>query len=90
MSGAAALHDLDVAIYDVTGRRIATIARGPVAASSGGVVSLAWDGRDAGGLPQRLGEIETGLARHHHIQDQQIEMQALQLGARLRGIVDLQ
>ena len=38
-------------------------------------------------LPQRFGEFEAGLARHHHVEDEQIEMQAAELGARVRGIV---
>ena len=36
-------------------------------------------------LADRLREIEAGLARHHHVEDQEIEAQAAELGARLRG-----
>ncbi|MFT3878463.1 MAG: hypothetical protein QM703_02250 [Gemmatales bacterium] len=34
--------------------------------------------------PDRAREIEAGFARHHHVEDQQIEMQAFELGARIR------
>ncbi len=40
--------DLDVTIYDITGRRVATLAAGPLATVVGRV-SLAWDGRMHGG-----------------------------------------
>jgi hypothetical protein len=40
--------DLDVGVFDVAGRRLATLARGAVAATDGRI-ELAWDGRSAGG-----------------------------------------
>ena len=39
--------------------------------------------RHARGRAQRAGELETGLARHHHVEDQEVEAQAFELGARL-------
>ena len=38
--------------------------------------------RDARRRADRLGEVEAALARHHHVEDQEIELQAVQLGAR--------
>ena len=37
------------------------------------------------GLPQRLGEFEPALARHHHVDDQEVEGDAGELPARLGG-----
>ena len=34
---------------------------------------------------QLAGEIEAGLARHHDVEDQQIEAQSCELGARVGG-----
>ena len=43
--------------------------------------------RYVGVAADRLGEIETGLTRHHHVENKQIETQADQLGARVgRGL----
>ena len=43
--------------------------------------------RHRGGLAQRLGELEAGLARHHHVEYEQVERQAFELGARVHGVV---
>jgi hypothetical protein len=40
--------DLDVGLYDVSGRRVATLARGPVEAEAG-VATVVWEVRGAGG-----------------------------------------
>jgi hypothetical protein len=40
--------DLDVSVYDVTGRRVATLARGQLA-SEAGLIQVDWDLRDASG-----------------------------------------
>ena len=43
--------------------------------------------RHVGGAADRLGEIEAGLARHHHVENEQIETQTVELGARVgRGL----
>ena len=47
-------NQFDVAVFDARGRRIATLARGPVA-SSGGMVSLEWNGRGPDGTPASPG-----------------------------------
>ena len=39
-----------------------------------------------GTAADRLGEIEAGFARHHHVEDQQIEAQAVELGARVAAV----
>jgi hypothetical protein len=44
----SAAGDLDVSVFDVNGRRVASLARGRVAARDG-IVTLRWDGRSAGG-----------------------------------------
>ncbi len=38
-------------------------------------------------LAQRFRELEAGLARHHHVEYEQIEREASKLGARIRRIV---
>ena len=43
------------------------------------------DDRHARRGAQIAGEIEAGLARHHDVEDQQVEAQALELGARVGG-----
>ena len=43
---------VEFSIYDVTGRRVATIERGPRPA---GYHSAAWDGREASGRPAAAG-----------------------------------
>jgi hypothetical protein len=43
---------VDAALYDVAGRRVSVLARGPSAA---GVRAIAWDGRDAHGAIARAG-----------------------------------
>ena len=35
---------------------------------------------------QRAREFEAGLARHHHVEDQEIEAQAFELGARIAAV----
>lgn len=42
----------EVAVFDVSGRRVATLARGPFAE---GALALTWDGRDAAGARVRAG-----------------------------------
>ena len=37
-------------------------------------------------LRTRLGQVEAGLARHHHVEDQQVEGHALHQRARLGGV----
>ena len=39
------------------------------------------------GLAQRLREVEAGLARHHHVEHEQVEGQAPELGARIARAV---
>ena len=41
--------------------------------------------RHARGGAQVARELEAGLARHHHVEDQQIEAQPFELGARIGG-----
>ena len=41
----------------------------------------------ARGFADRFDEIEAAFARHHHVEDQKIEAQAGELGARIRGVV---
>ena len=41
--------------------------------------------RNRRGLLQRLGEFEAAFARHHHVDDQQVEGDARELAARLGG-----
>jgi hypothetical protein len=43
------------------------------------------DDRHARGRAQMAGEIEPGLSRHHGVEDQQVEAQPLELGARVGG-----
>ena len=43
------------------------------------------DDRHRRGCADEAGEIEPGFTRHHHVEDQEIEMQAEQLGAGVAG-----
>ena len=41
--------------------------------------------RNVGGLAQACGEVEAVLARHHHVEHDELELEAFEIGARLRG-----
>ena len=53
--------------------------------ASGFVARRQHDDRHRGGGADEAGEIEAGFAGHHDVEDQQIEMQAEQLGAGVAG-----
>jgi hypothetical protein len=55
------VNDLDLAIFDVQGRRVVTLARGQLVAP-GGAASVTWDGRTEAGSPAAPGVYFARLA----------------------------
>ena len=54
-------------------------------AALGGVARGQHQDRHARRAAQRFGEVEAVLARHHHVENKQIEAQPVELGARVGG-----